>query len=102
MRFSMIKIVGAGQANGMYEYEATSMEMAGSTPWKKTFDSRHELVSVMNGIFATQKRQQDVRRVMSKILQGGQYFFDVELTDKQAESLGWQRSPEMNSVRGGN
>lgn len=56
------------------------------------------MVSIMNAILATQKRERDVRHVMSRIHDGGHYFFDVDMTEEQARSLGWHRKHEIGSV----
>ena len=94
MRFAMIKIVGCRQTSGSYEYEATIMELGGSTRWNSAFESQDEMTSTMNAILARQKRDHDVRLFMDDIHAGGHYFFDVDLTEEQAESLGWRKPPE--------
>jgi hypothetical protein len=90
----MIKIVGSRRPSGSYEYESTIMELGGSTRWKSAFESQDEMTSTMNAILARQKRDHDVRLFMSDIHAGGHYFFDVDLTEEQAESLGWQKRPD--------
>lgn len=80
----MMKVVGSRRGTGQYEYESTIMETGGSTPWKNSFESQYETVSFMNVILSTQKHERDIRRVMSKIHDGGHYFFDVNMTEEQA------------------
>jgi hypothetical protein len=94
MNFSMVKICGTKQSNGEIRYESTIMEKGASTPWKNSFESQYELVSIMNHILARQKKARDVRHVLSAMDDGTHYFFDLDLTGKQAESLGWRRTPE--------
>jgi hypothetical protein len=98
MRFSMIKIVGTRQDNGSYEYESTITELGGSTPWKSTFESPYAMISTMNAILARQKRDRNARLFLTDIHGSGQYFFDVDLTEEQAEFLGWQKRPEVESA----
>ena len=98
MRFSMVKVVGFRRGKGSYEYESTIMETGGSTPWKNSFENQYEMVSVINAILAKQKRERDVRSVMSTIHDGGHYFFDVDMTEEQARSLGWRRQHETLST----
>jgi len=74
------------------------METGGSTPWRNSFESQYEMVSIMNAVLAAQRCERDVRRVMSKIHDGGRYFFDVDMTEEQARPLGWRREREMVSV----
>ncbi|HUO15508.1 MAG TPA: hypothetical protein VMX38_11025 [Verrucomicrobiae bacterium] len=89
MRFSMIKITRSGWENGTYTYESMIMERGASQPWKNTFDSEYELVAILNDILARQKRCKEVGRVLDLLRRGEHYFFDLDLTREQAESLGW-------------
>lgn len=98
MRFSMMKVIGSRRGKGLYKYESTIMETGGSKPWKNSFESQYELTSIMNAILATQKHERDIRRVMSKIQDGGHYFFDVDVTEEQARSLGWRKEHEIGFV----
>lgn len=65
------------------------------TPLKNIFENQYEMVSILNVILATQRRERDVRRVMSRIQDGGHYFFDVDIAEEQARSLGWRRKHEI-------
>jgi hypothetical protein len=98
MKFSMIKISGSKQRDGDYLYESMIMEMGASTPWRNTFESEFEMVSIMNDILARQKRDRDIRHVLSMVHGGEHYFFDLDLTEKQAEALGWQPALELDLV----
>jgi hypothetical protein len=53
------------------------------------------MVSIVNVILATQRRERDIRRVMSKVHDRGHYFFDIDMTEEQARSLGWHREHEI-------
>jgi hypothetical protein len=68
------------------------MEMGASPKWTNTFESEGEMITIMNGILARQKKQGDVRRVLGQIRGGGFYFFDLDLTREEAVSLGWKNS----------
>ena len=56
------------------------METGASAKWTNTFESEGEMITIMNGILARQKKQGDVRRVLGQIRGGGFYFFDLDLT----------------------
>jgi hypothetical protein len=56
---------------------------------------KHEMTSTMNAILAREKRGRDVRLFMNDAHAGGHYFFDVDLTEEQAASLGWRKRPEV-------
>jgi hypothetical protein len=49
----------------------------------------------MNGILARQKRAGDIGRFLSDIQRGEHYFFDIDLSEKQAELFGWNKSTEV-------
>lgn len=98
MRFSMIKISGLKQSDGDYLYESMIMKMGASTPWKNTFESEFEMISIMTDILARQKRDRDTRHVLSMIHGGEHYFFDFDLTEEQAETLGWQPAEDVDLV----
>src|SRR3974377_2430521 len=98
MKFSMIKIRASKQTDGDYLYESMIMEMGASTPWRNTFESEFEIVSIMNDILARQKRDRDIRHVLGRVLEGEHYFFDLDLTEVQAETLGWQPAVELDLV----
>lgn len=94
MNFSMIKICGSRQSDGDSRFESMIMEKGASTPWSNTFESQYELVSIMNDILSRQKRSKDARHVLGTIQGGPHYFFDLDLTEEQAQSLGWRRTAQ--------
>lgn len=101
MRFSMLKISGSKQNDGNYVYESMIMEKGASTPWRTTFETEFEMVSLMTNILARQRRDRDARHVLSSVHAGEHYFFDLDLTEKQAEALGWQAA-EVAELVGAN
>jgi hypothetical protein len=56
------------------------METGASAKWTNTFESEGEMIAIVNGTLARQKRPGDVRSVLNKIRDGGFYFFDLDLT----------------------
>ena len=70
------------------------METGASAKWTNTFESEGEMIAIVNGVLARQKRQSDVRSVLDKIRDCGFYFFDLDLTTEEAESLGWKDSEQ--------
>lgn len=98
MRFSMIKISSLKEPDGSFKYESMIMERGASTPWQGTFESEYHMVSIMNDILARQRRAVDVRHLLSNIQQGEHYFFDVDLTERQADLLGWKNSAEVGQL----
>lgn len=94
MKFCMLKISGSKTNDGRRRYESTIMEQGASIPWKRTFESQYQMMAVINDILTRQKGDLDVRRFLSKIHEGEQYFFDLDLTEGQARSLGWAEQDE--------
>ena len=92
MKFSMLKITGWRDRRGDYKLESTLMEMGGSTPWKCSFESQHDVLSIISTIAARQKGNPDIRYMLGKAHEGEHYLFDVDLSEEQAECLGWTRS----------
>jgi hypothetical protein len=98
VRFSMLKISSSKQSDGDYQFESMIMEKGASAPWKNTFESEFEMVSIMTDILARQKRDRDTRHVLNRIHGGEHYFFDLDLTEEQAETLGWQPAGDVDMV----
>lgn len=95
MNFSMVKICGSRHSNGDIRYESMIMEKGASERWKNTFESQYELVSIVNNILARQKKRRENGRFLTTIQDETHYFFDLDLTEEQAESLGWRRDSEL-------
>jgi hypothetical protein len=68
------------------------METGASAKWTHTFESEHEMFAVLSPILARQKRRTGVPLMPDKVRLGGQYFFDLDLTQKEAEFLGWNNT----------
>ena len=100
MKFSLVKIRGLKESDGDYKYHSMIMEKGASTPWTNVFESEYEMVSTMNKILARRKRDRDIRHLISTNPTGEHYFFDVELTDEQAEFLGWRQTGEIDGLVG--
>jgi hypothetical protein len=94
----MIKISSLKEPDGSYKYESMIMEQGASAPCKQPFESEYHMVSTMNDILARQRRAVDVRHLLSNIQQGEHYFFDVDLTERQADLLGWKNSAEVGPL----
>jgi hypothetical protein len=100
MLFALLKISGAKLRDG-YEYKSVIMERGASPKFVTEFSSEDEMIAVVNRILARQKKQRDagrvadVRSVLNQVRNGGYYFFDLDLTPKEAESLGWQTSRNL-------
>jgi len=105
MLFALLKISGVKLRNGDYAYKSVIMRQGASAKFVNEFSSEHELIVVVNRILARQKRRADARRVadvrcvLDQVRDGGYYFFDLDLTAEEAESLGWQtpRNTESRS-----
>jgi hypothetical protein len=105
MLFALLKISGAKLVNGGFAYKSVIMKQGASAKFVNEFGTEDELIVVVNRILARQKRHTDarrvadVRRVLDQVRDGGYYFFDLDLTAEEAESLGWQvpRSLEQQS-----
>ena len=66
------------------------IKIGASTKWTHNFDSEDEMKAVVIHLMARQGRSlYDLPRVIDQIRVGGSYyFFDLDLTAKEAESLG--------------
>ena len=99
MKFCMLKISGSKTHDGQRMYESMIMEKGATTPWKRSFESQYQMMAVVNDILAHQKQDLDVRRFLSRIYEGEQYFFDVDPTERQARALGWVEQDEAQDTR---
>jgi hypothetical protein len=54
----------------------------------------------MNAILARQKRDREIRYSISANPTAEHYFFDIELTEEQAEFLGWRQTHEIDTLIG--
>ncbi len=100
MKFPLVKVSGLKESDGDYRYQSMIMEKGASTPWTTVFESEYEMVSTMNAILARQKRDRDIRHLISTNPTGKHYFFDVELPEEQAEFLGWRQTDEIDALVG--
>jgi hypothetical protein len=91
MIFALIKVCGTRQRDHGYGYYSVIMETGASAKWSKAFESEDEMITVMNGILASQKKNGDVRQFLNEIRYGHHYFFDLDLTSEEAEALGWEK-----------
>src|SRR5215469_14738765 len=96
MRFSLVKLSAFKQQNGDYRYFSKVMELGGSPVHSNTFKSANEMIKVMNEILAMQRKSYiHVGSMVERIRDQGVYFFDLEMTKRQAGLLGWS-SQEKN------
>ena len=93
MIFALVKIGGTKHRDHSYAYYSVIMETGASAKWTNPFESEDEMITVMNGILASQKKGGDVRRLLNKIRDDCHYFFDLDLTLEEAEALGWKQTP---------
>ena len=100
MIFALLKISGSRTGSHSYTYSSTLMEMGASDKWNKAFESESSMIASINAILARQKRRLDVRYALNKIRDGEFYFFDLDLTPEEAESLGWMASSQhLTAIR---
>ena len=92
MIFALVKISGVRIRNHEYAYRSTVMQRGASAKSTKVFANEDDMIAVVNPILAKQKRRDDVRQVLDQIRHGDYYFFDLDLTNQEAESLGWKSS----------
>src|SRR5215813_11174943 len=92
MIFALVKISSSRPRNYSYAYQSVIMEMGASTKWINHFGSEDEMIAVVKCLLAKQNQGDQIRRVVDHIRHGDYYFFDLDLTAKEAESLGWKKS----------
>ena len=100
MKVSLVKISALKESDGDYRFQSMIMEKGASTPWTNVFESEYEMVSTMNAILARQKRDREIRYSISANPTAEHYFFDIELTEEQAEFLGWRQTHEIDTLVG--
>jgi hypothetical protein len=94
MMFALVKISCFKTPNQNYAYRTVIMEKGASAKWSNKFETEDELTAVVNPILAGQRIRGDVRLLLGQIRHGDDcYFFDLDLSAQEAESLGWQRCP---------
>jgi hypothetical protein len=77
------------------------MEIGASPAWTNNFDSENEMISVVFRLLAKREPPPDLRRVLNQITNGsGYYFFDLDLTSEEAESLGYPHAPPIPTSQG--
>jgi hypothetical protein len=90
MKFAMVKISRSRDPDHRCEYSSMIMEIGASPRWTSNFDSENEMIAVVFRLLAKQEQPPDLRRVLNQITNGtGYYFFDLDLTSEEAESLGY-------------
>jgi len=100
MIFALVKIGGTKHRDHSYAYYSVIMETGASAKWTNPFESEDEMITVMNGILASQKKGGDVRRLLNKIRDDCHYFFDLDLTPEEA-ILFPNRDPDHSYFRVG-
>jgi hypothetical protein len=102
MKFAMVKISRSRNANHNCGYSSMIMEIGASPKWTNNFESQDEIIAVVIRLLAKQKRSDDVHNVLHQITNGGYYFFDLDLTAEEAESLGYRPidAPILYSTQG--
>ena len=93
MTFASVKISSSQPRNRGYTYSSTLMEVGASAEYFNSFQSEIEMIATVYDILTKQKRQDDLSRVLGQIRDGGYYFFDLDLTEEEAESLGYNPNP---------
>jgi hypothetical protein len=91
MIFALVKFSCSKTHHKRYVYESMIMEKGGSPKWTNVFESEHEMIEVISRILAKQKWRNRLELTPNQIRLNGQYFFDLELTREEAESLGWKK-----------
>jgi hypothetical protein len=91
MIFALVKISGFTTPNQDHAHRTVIMERGASAKWVNNFYTEEELIAVVNPILAGQRISNDVRPLLGQIRHGDEcYFFDLDLSAQEAESLGWQ------------
>ena len=91
MIFVLVSIRGFKQKDGSYLYESLITETNQSAvSWSSRFESEAEMIRTMNGILTRQREGSDVRNVLDAIKENGHQFFELDLTEAEATSLGWK------------
>jgi hypothetical protein len=73
-----------------FQYEAMIQPKRGPRGQIKTFENERELIAVLNGLFERQKMRRNIKEVIPLIQAGRFQSFDLDLSDDQAEALGWK------------
>jgi len=99
MKFAMVKISRSRDLDRPCAYSSTVMEIGASPRWTNSFDSEEEMIAVVFRLLAKQEQPSDVRRVLDQITNGIDcYFFDLDLTTKEAKSLGFPYDASISSL----
>jgi hypothetical protein len=100
MKFSLVQIWCSYQdGNDVCKSLIIKSGFAGSLAVDKPFDSKEKMIEIMNGILATQEgnHERDIIDALTESKIGVvQYTGEtqLDLTDEQAESLGWKTTNE--------
>jgi hypothetical protein len=90
MKFAMVKISRSRNRNQSCAYSSMIMQIGASPKWTNNFASEDEMLAVVIRLLAKQNRPDDLHRVLHQSTNGGYYFFDLDLTAEEAESLGYR------------
>jgi len=97
MLFALLKISGVKDRDG-YKYKSVIMERGASAKGTIDFDSEDKMITVVNRILAHQPKRGNVRRILDQIRDGGYYFFDLDLTAKEAKTLGFPYDASISTL----
>jgi len=100
MKWFMFRIHGVKQSDGSYKYVSNFHETENTSPQPLTFENEGELRTVLEAIFATQKKERYLDLVLPNIKNEGHPWFgglrrgetsedELVLSEAQAKSLGW-------------
>jgi hypothetical protein len=93
MSLYVLKLRGHNDGD-LYSYECQSHRTGFSLVVNKTFESEAEMIEIINGILSTSSRG-DVRNVLAEIRADWKVYRELELTDRQAESIGWTSNKQQ-------
>src|SRR5580692_6365539 len=98
MKFHLVRLICNKGSTGDFTYHSyiEQWETMHSAPaGHKKFANQQEMTTVMIGILATQRRKASFVEMLKRIETKGSLDFvgedSLDLTDEQAESLGWPR-----------
>jgi hypothetical protein len=96
MKFALVRLVrNKGGRGGYHSYIEKSETVHSTLAGHKKFASRQAMIATMAGILAAQKRKVSFFEVLKRIETSGSFDFvgddSLDLTDEQAESLGWPK-----------
>src|SRR6516225_580357 len=93
----MVKFTRSRNPSRLCAYESMNVEVGASPKWTHSFD-KDDMIDVVVRLLASQKRPDDLRHVLDRVRNGSYYFFDLDLTAEEAESLGFPFDASISTL----